>query len=206
MQNDFILLDRSQSMDALWGEALSSVNAYVEKLAQESVETTVTLAVFDLDGGKLAFDIVRDKVAPKDWKAVDNSDATPRGMTPLSDAVGRIVSLAKAGNSDKTVIVIMTDGEENASKELSVSAAKKLLDDCRAKGWQVVFLGADFDNRSQAMSYGTFSAQTVSAAPENLVAMAARTAKLSANYSVSGIAMSYSDDEKKAWLKGRQRS
>lgn len=67
-------------------------------------------------------------------------------MTPLNDAVGRIVARANAGNYDKVAIIIMTDGGENHSRELTVEGAKKLLDDCRAKGWQVIFLGASYDN------------------------------------------------------------
>lgn len=41
MQHDFILLDRSGSMESLWVEALGSVNAYVTKLAEDKVDTGV---------------------------------------------------------------------------------------------------------------------------------------------------------------------
>lgn len=195
MQHDFILLDRSGSMSSLWGEALSAVNAYVKKLADDKVDTGVTLAVFDGQGG-LEFNVIRDRIIPSTWMPVSSADAVPRGMTPLSDAVGRVVALANAGNYDKVAIIIMTDGHENASQELTVAQAKKLLDDCRAKNWQVMFLGADFDNTSQAAAYGNVVGSTVSIAPQNLttgfMAMAAtRTA-----YGATGAAMVFSDEEK----------
>ncbi len=108
MQHDFILLDRSGSMQSLWTEALSSVNAYVKKLADDRVDTGVTLATFDTDNGAFDFTIVRDRIIPSTWHAVTERDATPRGMTPLNDATGRIVNLAEAGNYDKVAIIIMT--------------------------------------------------------------------------------------------------
>lgn len=122
MQHDFILLDRSGSMQSLWTEALSSINAYVKKLVDDKVDTGVTLATFD-SSDKLHFDVIRDRITPPTWRAVSNEDATPRGFTPLSDATGRIVALAEAGKYDKVAIIIMTDGHENASRELTVLQA-----------------------------------------------------------------------------------
>lgn len=199
MQHDFILLDRSGSMMTLWAEALGSVNSYVTKLAEDKVDTGVTLAVFDQDIGKLDFKIVRDRITPPTWRKVIDSEVSPRGGTPLSDAVGEIVKLAMAGNYEKVAIIIMTDGQENASRELSVTQAKLLLDQCRARDWQVIFLGANFDNARQATDYGTVSANTVSASTANLRATMTATASKRAAYGITGQSMNYSEDEKKAF-------
>lgn len=202
MQHDFILLDRSGSMATNWVEALSSVNAYVAKLAEDNVDTGVTLAVFDTDTtGAFAFQILRDRITPRTWRQVSNQDATPRGGTPLNDATGRIVNLAMAGNYDRVAIIIMTDGEENASHELTVTQAKLLLDQCRARGWQVIFLGANFDNAAQATSYGNPMRSTVTAAAGNYVASATMTAAKRGFYGATGQSINYSDAEKAELLK-----
>lgn len=203
MQHDFILLDRSGSMQDLWVEALGSVNAYVQKLAYDKVDTGVTLAVFDSHNGKMDFKVVRDRIIPSTWRPVSNEDAIPRGWTPLNDAVGEIVTLAKAGNYDKVAIIVMTDGQENASTELNVHQAKALLDDCRLKGWQVIFLGANFDNAAQAKSYGTQSAATVQAATGNLRASTTILARKRGLYGATGQSINFTDDEK-AQLKQKQ--
>jgi hypothetical protein len=195
MQHDFILLDRSGSMKELWAEALSSVNAYVKKLAEDKVDTGVTLAVFDGQGG-LDFKVVRDRIIPSTWHPVTSADAEPRGMTPLNDATGRIVSLARAGNYDKVAIIIMTDGHENDSKELSVQQARSLLDDCRTKGWQVIFLGADFDNAAQADSYNNDVNATMSAVRGTFAAHTHSVASKRAFYGATGQSMSWTDAEK----------
>lgn len=195
-QHDFILLDRSGSMGSLWAEAINSVNAYAKKLADEKVDTKITLAAFD-GNGHLDFQVLRDSLSPKDWNPVTSDEATPRGMTPLNDATGKIVAMANAKAYDKVAIIIMTDGHENASKELSVVQAKKLLDECRAKNWQVIFLGANFDNASQAANYGNFAQSTISSSPRNLKAAMMSTGNLRASYSATGKAMAFTDAEKR---------
>lgn len=196
MQHDFILLDRSGSMGSLWTEALSSVNAYVKKLAEDKVDTGVTLATFD-DHNGLQFDVIRDRITPPTWAPVTNADAEPRGMTPLNDATGKIVALAEAGNYYKVAIIIMTDGMENASRELTVAQAKALLEKCRAKNWQVIFLGANFDNAQQAMAYGNMRGQTISSTAANLGQTMAATASMRANYGATGQSMNFTDEDKK---------
>jgi Mg-chelatase subunit ChlD len=201
MQHDFILLDRSGSMQVLWTEALNSVNAYVKKLADDKVDTGVTLATFDKDGEEFKFEVIRDRIIPSTWKQVSTADATPRGMTPLNDAIGRTVALAKAGINgipyDKLALIVMTDGLENASREYTHAAAKALLDDCRAKNWQVIFLGADFDNAAQAASYGNAVSATLAAAPASMSEAMAETARMRSEYSVRGSAMRFTDEQKR---------
>lgn len=199
MQHDFILLDRSGSMKTLWEEALGAVNSYVKKLGQDNVDTGVTLAVFDSpsQGGPMDFTVVRERITPSTWHEVVTAEVEPRGFTPLNDATCQIVNLAKAGNYDKVAIIIMTDGAENASKEFTVTQAKLLLDQCRARGWQVVFLGANFDNAAQAASYGNSMRSTVQVAPGNLAAASATVATARASYSATGATMGFTDEEKR---------
>lgn len=200
MQHDFILLDRSGSMSSLWNEALSSVNAYAKKLAEDKIDTGITVAVFDLHNG-LDFKVVRDKIEPANWTDLTDKDASPRGSTPLNDATGRIVGLANSGGYDKVAIIIMTDGHENASTELTVDQAKKLLDDCRAKNWQVIFLGANFDNAAQAKGYGNAKDMTISASAVHLSVAMGATSELRKRYAATGDSMKYTDEQKKRFAK-----
>lgn len=200
MQHDFILLDRSGSMGNLWVEAISSINGYVAKLAYDNVDTGVTLATFDSAEmrGPMSFDVIRDRITPSTWRKVDTNEIAPRGWTPLSDAVGKIVARAKAGDYDKVAIIVMTDGIENASTELTVTQAKLLLDQCRARGWQVIFLGANFDNAAQARSYGTQSINTVAMGVGNFARATTDMANKRAAYGATGQAMNFTDTEKQS--------
>lgn len=161
--NIYLLLDRSQSMGPKWNETLGSVNCYVEELNKNKTSGKITIATFDKHDG-VQFDIIRNAVTLKGYKPITTTDATPRGLTPLFDAIGRAVNLAEKANDNKTIMVIMTDGEENASVETTKEAAKAALDRCRAKGWQVVFLGADFDAFGQGASVGVQGDQVIAMA------------------------------------------
>lgn len=196
-QRDYILLDRTGSMEGMWVEAIRAVNSYVEKLATDSVPTKVTLAVFDRNAGAFCFDVVRDDVKPSAWTAVSNTEVTPRGMTPLNQAIHSLVARANADNPERAAIIIMTDGYENASDaEFTQASAKALLDACRAKEWQVIFLGANFDNTVQARSLGGQIHQTVSMAEGNLCATMTLAAGKRGLYGATGQGIAYSEDER----------
>ncbi len=120
-------------MSNLWDEALTSVNTYAAAVGEAGegetapLETSVTLAVFDAQDG-LQYDVLRESVAPTDWQSVTSDEVSPRGMTPLFDAIGRIISTAESDNPEKAVIVIMTDGLENSSREITREGARAALD------------------------------------------------------------------------------
>jgi hypothetical protein len=187
----YILLDRSGSMQSLWVEALSSVNAYAKELANKTDgpehvgDSHITLAVFDGQEG-LQFDLLRRKQPALHWETVTDREAAPRGMTPLLDALGRLIALAETDNPDKAVIVVMTDGQENASREVTRDGARAALDRIKAKGWDVVFLGANFDNISDADSVGVFAGQQMAMAPGTMNASMMRMAKKSRAYFAHG--------------------
>jgi hypothetical protein len=196
----YVLLDRSGSMQSLWVEALSSVNAYAKGLADtkdgHSVDSHITLAVFDGQNG-LQFDTLRKKQPALHWGQVTDAEATPRGMTPLLDALGRIVAMAEADNPDKAVIVVMTDGQENDSREVTREGAKAALDRVKAKGWEVVFLGANFDNISDAEAVGVAHGQQMAMAPGSMGASMERMAMKSRAYAASAAPMAFDEDDRK---------
>lgn len=142
--NVYILLDRSGSMEGQWVEALGSINGYAKKLPKA---TKVHLAAFD----SVAHEVLRD-VKASDWKDVTPEEVMPRGGTPLYDSCARVMSLAEAENSPKTILVVMTDGEENASKEVRRETVIERVAAWTAKNWDVTFLGANFDRVDRVSS------------------------------------------------------
>lgn len=135
--NVYILLDRSGSMSTQWTEAIGSINGYVEKLSKT---TNVHFAMFD----NISHDVIRECKA-KDWTYVSDKEFLPRGGTPLYDSCGKIMAEAEKANSKKTMLVVMTDGFENASKEFTQESIKAKVKSWENKKWEVIFLGANFD-------------------------------------------------------------
>lgn len=183
--NSYILLDRTGSMSGIWDEALGSVNAYVDSVVEPDegpqVINDITFAVFDAQEG-FQFDILRENVSGENWMQVTSDEVNPRGMTPLFDAIGRIMSVAEADAPEKAVIVIMTDGKENASQEYTKEQAKAALDRAEKRGWQVVFLGAEFANFADADSVGVSRSKQMAVSKDQLGVTMENLAKKNRGY------------------------
>lgn len=85
------------------------------------------------------------------------------GSTALLDAAGltiqKLVSVqkntAKEYRAEKVMFVIITDGEENSSREFSAERVKKMIELEKEKyGWEFVFLGANIDAVETAAHFG----------------------------------------------------
>ena|SRR3990167_4930679 len=140
----FVLLDRTGSMSSRWNEAITSVNAYVEELKKRATNCLVTLACFDGHNGT-QFNILRNAMPISQWKTLAKDEVDPRGDTPLLDSVMRLITLSRESKAKRVALVVMTDGEENASTEVKKEDVQKALAQATKKGWQTVFLGVDFD-------------------------------------------------------------
>lgn len=193
--DSYILLDRSGSMQTRWTEALSSINAYVSEL-KGTKNARITLAAFDNHMGNTSVELIDDATPIDDYRDVTIQDVSPRGGTPLYDALGQLVTIANKNNSKRSVIVVMTDGEENASREYTAASSKALLDACEKKGWQVLFLGADFNNWAQAQSVGRSFDKTLSFASANAGSMMRSTAMKSKGYFETGADINYTAQDR----------
>lgn len=199
----YILLDRSGSMASNWVETLGAINAYVEELAKDSVKgDRVTVATFDF-GSQTYFDVIRDRVSHSDWETLSNDDATPRGSTPLYDAVGQMAALMEQANDKKSVLVVMTDGYENASKDVNQQGARDIVKRLADKGWETVFLGADFDAMAQAGAVGVGTGKTLNMTASNYTASMGNLAGKTRAYagasgqSLSSAALDFTDEDRK---------
>ncbi len=167
----FVLLDRSGSMQVRWAETITMLNTYVNALACEDATSMakITLMLFD-KAERTETPIIRDAVPAFRWTEVGPTEAAPRGYTPLLDAIGRLTSLVEQRNPDKAVITIITDGEENASTEVTREGARAALERLKSKGHQVVFLGADFNAFKQAGGVGVGATTTMQMASGSFTA------------------------------------
>lgn len=159
-----LLIDESGSMGPLHGAVIAGVNEFINELKVDPSPTTRTLAslaMFDLHGGEPPVrarfsDLPLSKVRP-----VGPSEYSPRGATPLNDAVARTIGalekLARARSAkrdpDRVMVVVLTDGLENAS-ETSSEELRKLIVAKEAAGWEFVYLGANQDTWATTQSIG----------------------------------------------------
>ena len=187
--NVYILLDRSGSMSTLWNEALGSINGYIEGLKKTD---RVHLAAFD----SISHEIVRD-VKVKDWTDVSPKELQPRGSTPLYDSCGKIMAQAELDNAKKTILVVMTDGYENASKEYKQDSIKAKVKSFENRNWEVIFLGANFDAvETVSGSVGVMANKSMNIAAGNMFDAMNTLRGYTQTYSATGAAINFSAEDK----------
>ena len=187
--NVYILLDQSGSMSTNWVEATGAIGAYVKKLDADDM---VHMAVFDDD-----YTVIRDCPAEA-WADITKDDAYPRGMTALYDSAGKIMRTAEEDGAEKTVLVIMTDGHENSSKEFTQKQIKDKIQKWEKQmNWQVVFLGANFDAVADiSASLGAMSSKTANFTAGNYMRGFNSLAASSMVYKSSGQAINFTEEDK----------
>jgi hypothetical protein len=143
-----IILDRSGSMESCKESTVAGFNEFIRTQKEIPGEAMVKLVQFDDQ-----YETVFDKPL-KECPELTQSTFVPRGSTALLDAQGRTVvelgrelaALAESQRPSKVIVVTLTDGLENASKEYDLEEIGKLIREQRDKyNWDFVFLGANQD-------------------------------------------------------------
>ena len=151
------ILDRSGSMAGLESDTIGGFNATIKDQKEIEGETRVTTILFDN-----FFEVLHDRIDLQDILPLTNKEYFVRGSTALYDAVAlginKILNVQRQtkpeSRADKVIMVITTDGYENASRETSGKILHKMIEDCKKEDWEFLFLGADIDAQSVAESIG----------------------------------------------------
>lgn len=156
-----VILDRSGSMESIREATIEGYNAY---LAQQATVpgARFSLTQFDTVGiDHLYVDVPVERVEP-----LTTETFVPRGGTPLYDAIGTgIAALEAATPTGKVVFVIVTDGQENSSREYTREAVLARIEARRKDGWEFVFMGATADTYEVGASLGVDPRSTYRYAP-----------------------------------------
>jgi uncharacterized protein YegL len=159
-----VILDKSGSMSTKVQDVIGGFNLYLDELAKElAVDYGFSLTLFDT-----AVEIRYKAVPLAKVAKLDDTTYRPSGNTALFDAIGNTVQTVSTEHFDKTITVIMTDGEENSSREWTLQSIRELIRSKEAAGnWTFVFLGANLDAFAQGASLGVPVANSVRYDPAN---------------------------------------
>jgi len=138
-----LILDETGSMQECKGAAIAGFNQYVATLRGEPAETLVTLTLFNSRKTE-----VRYQAEPVGRvHDLDVETYRPRDTTPLYDAIGRTLTAARlqVPAESRKLCVILTDGEENASRRYTRSQIFDMIKACEDEGWTFLYLGANHD-------------------------------------------------------------
>jgi Mg-chelatase subunit ChlD len=152
-----LVLDRSGSMQAIHDDALGGVNTYITSAKQDRAlyESRFSMITFSSE----SLETIRMNEIMETVRPIASDEYRCSGWTPLYDAIGRgigVLDEAMKGKTEaKAILVIMTDGQENASREFTHEKISALLKARQEQGWLVTFLGDGLDVAKQGTNLGT---------------------------------------------------
>lgn len=152
------ILDRSGSMSHLVKDVIGGFNSMIENQKKEEGEAYVTTVLFDSE-----YEILHNHINIKEVQPITSYDYWARGTTALMDAIGttidrvgeRLFYTPEEERPEKVIIIINTDGAENASKKYNKTRIKEMIQHQEGKyNWMFMFLGANMDAVAEAKSLG----------------------------------------------------
>jgi hypothetical protein len=143
-----LVVDRSGSMSTVAEAAFSGINEQLDTLKHQGDkggDTFVTYIQFDS-----VIDLVFDKKPAKDLTPITRDQYIPRGSTAMYDAVYTAINRLKDGVKQTKdtgfLVVVISDGEENASREVTSQQLADEVKSLQATGkWTFAYMLSNQD-------------------------------------------------------------
>ena len=155
------ILDRSGSMSHVVEDTIGGYNSFLAKQKENSGAAEVTTVLFDN-----VYEKITDAADIQEVAELTSDEYYARGTTALLDAIGITITdtLGKMEREKicpekrRVIVMIMTDGLENASREYNKATVKSLIETTTKNyNWNYIFLGANMDSVSEASKLGISS-------------------------------------------------
>ena len=136
MRNDYthisVILDRTGSMETIRDDTIGGFNAFLNEQKSAAGYATMTLVQFDSQD---PYEVLHKFAPVTAVTELTRSTFVPRASTPLLDAIGRGVNdleqslsqMPEAVRPSRVVMVVITDGQENASREFRKDQIAKMI-------------------------------------------------------------------------------
>ena len=178
------VLDKSGSMNSVVSDAIGGFNTYLRELKRDKgSKYRFSLTLFDTE-----VENRYTNATLNDIPELTNKTYLPSGCTALLDAIGSTVAAVeqKASGMEKVLTVILTDGEENSSREYTLAQIKSLIGHKERDGhWTFVFLGVGLDAFAAGDRIGVARSNSVAYDPARMTAMFRNTAQATICYALS---------------------
>ena len=140
------IMDRSGSMSGSEEDTIGGFNSFIEREKDKGLNTHVTTVLFDDN-----YEVLYKRKDINQVAKLTRDEYWVRGCTALLDAIGKTINMLDHEVDNKVLVVIMTDGMENASKEYSKDQIRNLIN---SHSWEFIYIGADIDSYSEAGNIG----------------------------------------------------
>ena len=166
-----VIFDKSGSMMRIWDTSMKALKDFILEQRQLDQNNLFSLIMFN---NKVEYVFKHKKLEDVDTSVLNQ--IRPRSSTALNDAIGQAIDDIEAGltykgrDGDgrlverKNVLVILTDGFENASEKYTREDIRRKIES--HKDWDVIYLGANQDAIYESQKYGVSRNNTLTFAAE----------------------------------------
>lgn len=137
------LIDASASMTPMRETTVAGFNKFVTEQHQVPGDARLSLTTFNNNVTP-----VYSGVPLASLPLLREADYRPWGNTALYDALGDTINregdrIARARWAKKVIVVLITDGEENASRRFTLADVRRITRHTEEYGWEWVYLAAN---------------------------------------------------------------
>lgn len=161
-----VVLDESGSMSSVRDSTIAGLNEFVQAQAASEGAGEAYLTVIKFDAPSIK-PLCENQLVTI-MKGFTRADYQPNGGTNLMDAIGYtlnrvngVLESVPAAERPGVLVVIITDGHENSSREYNSAQIKEMVKLAEAQDWTFTFLGANVDAFTMGGSFGMGASNTV---------------------------------------------
>ena len=126
-----LILDRSGSMAGLESDTIGGYNSMLDRQRKEEGEALVSTVLFDD-----RCEVIHDRVDLEKVQPITEKEYYVRGCTALLDAIGGAIHhignvhkyAREEDRPEKIIVIITTDGHENASRRYTAAGVKEMVE------------------------------------------------------------------------------
>ena len=165
------ILDKSGSMSGLEKDTIGGFNSMLDQQRKVDGECVITTVLFDN-----RYELLHDRIDIRAVQPITGKEYFVGGSTALLDAIGKTIhkigtvqkNTAEEYRAEKVMFVIITDGEENASRHYSSMQIREMIQRQKERyGWEFIFLGANIDAVETAGRFGIDADRAVDYVPDS---------------------------------------
>jgi hypothetical protein len=154
---NLIILDESGSMQSVKDFVIRGFNETIQTIRgaaknEPALQQWINFFSFNTEG-------IREqiKLSPvAELHELSSETYRPNAGTPLYDAIGHACNQVRSQMAEmencSVLVTILTDGEENSSREFDHAAVAALIGELKQNGWIFTYMGANHDVEKVAIS------------------------------------------------------
>lgn len=167
MTDIIFVLDESASMRRYSESYISGINSFINTQKQFNPQASFTMVKFNTTVTTLCVDS-KIHTLPE----FTSNHYKPCGITAMYDAIGHAINLKYNGDIQNVVMIILTDGQDNHSKNFNNVTIAGKIGYMKQRGWSFVYIATDHNSHKFGQNMNIDTCLTYSESDRSIAKLA----------------------------------